>query len=471
MEGKNMLLSIPVTAILVLAGVGLFLCSCGKKSLNVAGWNRRDFQKKIEEIDNKYEKNKTSHKLNLEYAQKLFEVGNFSKSEDLLQPLLSTIKPPSGATYLAAHINYLHGHYAQAEKLFESINNSNAPFKTKINAQIGLVGTAYQTNQFYKARNLFKGLEGKIQLGIWETMKGFGDEKPYQIEWKGKNKTIVPFVVTDPLPVIAVEINGKQIFVFLDTGAEIFYLDESLASTLGIKPISKQIEPYAGGKTVEVSYAYADSLQINEITIKSIPVKLGSIQRFSEMFPNNLKISGILSTGVLQQFLSTIDYPDGRLILRPRNEESRGSLKTEFSQNKTVELPFVLGMTHIMVVKGAINGKDSLNLFLDSGLADSSAVLLPKQTLDYVGVPIPPTITNPKGVGGLGGNFPVGSFKIAQCKLGPLEQDNLTGLYGVFPPELYLSCEFIIDGIVSHQFLKKYKWTIDFDSMKMLFTL
>jgi hypothetical protein len=112
-----------------------------------------------------------------------------------------------------------------------------------------------------------------------------------------------------------------------------------------------------------------------------------------------------------------------------------------------------------------------LNLFLDSGLADSSAVLLPKQTLDYVGVPIPPTITNPKGVGGLGGNFPVGSFKIAQCKLGPLEQDNLTGLYGVFPPELYLSCEFIIDGIVSHQFLKKYKWTIDFDSMKMLFTL
>jgi hypothetical protein len=111
----------------------------------------------------------------------------------------------------------------------------------------------------------------------------------------------------------------------------------------------------------------------------------------------------------------------------------------------------------------------SLNLFLDSGLADSSAILLPKQTLDYVGVPIPPTKINPKGVGGLGGNFPVGSFKIDQCKIGPWEQDNLTGLFGVFPPELYLSCEFIIDGIVSHQFLKKYKWTIDFDSMKMLF--
>jgi hypothetical protein len=371
MEGKNMLLSISVTAILVLARVGLFLCSCGKKNANVAGWNRGDFQKKIEEIDNKYQKNKTSHKLNLEYAQKLFEVGNYSKSDELLQSLLSTVKPPSDATYLAAHINYLQGHHAQAEKLFESINDSNAPFKTKINAQIGLAGTAYQTNQYYKARNLFKGLEGKIQLGLWEMMKGFGDEKPYQIEWKGKNRTIVPFIVTDPLPVIAVEINGKQIFVFLDTGAEILYLDESLASTLGIKSISRQIEPYAGGKTVEVGYARADSLQINDITIKSIPVKLGPVQRFSEMFPNNLKISGILGTGILQQFLSTIDYPEGQLILRPRNEGSRSSLKTEFPQFKTIELPFVLGMTHFMLVKGTINGKDSLNLFLDSGLADS----------------------------------------------------------------------------------------------------
>ncbi len=452
----------------LLAGLMFFLLSYRKKSINSKGWNRGDYLKRIEKIDTAYQK-KNNNKIRFEYAQRLFKVGEFSKSQELLQPLLAGVKPPADATYMAAHIEYLRGHYGQAEKMLESLA-ANAPVVKRIKAQIGLVFVYYQSNQYSKARNLFKGFEGKIQLALWEMMKGFGDKKPNQIDWKGTNRSIIPFVAADPLPVISVAINNQQINVFLDTGAEAFYLDETIASSLGIQSIARQIEPYAGGKTIEVGYGRADSLNIGDVLVQSVPVKIGPIQRFSAIFDK--PIGGILSTGVLHQFLSTIDYPEGRLILRQKNEKSRNALKKEFEQDTTTELPFVLGLTHFMICKGGINDKDALNIFLDSGLAHSTAaLLLPKETLEYVGIPVPATETIPENKGGLaGGGFPVGSFTAEKFRLGPLHQDHVAGLYGIFPPQLYHACEFIIDGIISHQFLKKYKWTIDFDSMKMLFS-
>jgi hypothetical protein len=175
--------------------------------------------------------------------------------------------------------------------------------------------------------------------------------------------------------------------------------------------------------------------------------------------------------GILQQFLATIDYPENRLILRPRNKESQNSLNIEFAKVSTTEIPFVLSMTHLMICKGSINKREALSLLVDSGVADSTAALcLPKQTLDYLGISVPLTEIVPENEGGLaGGDFSIGRFDVAKVSLGSLQQDRIEGICGLFPPQLYLGCEFIIDGLISHQFLKKYKMTIDFDSMKMVF--
>jgi hypothetical protein len=470
MEDKTTIWILSIIGFCMLAGITFFLLSCKAKSTSNQKLNRGDYLKQAEELDQKYQTNINNKKVRLELAQKLFEVGEFDKSQELVQPLLKGENPPVEAHYLSAHIEYLHGRYARAEKILELLaQTSSADLKMK--AQLGLLFTSYQTNQYAKAQNLFKGLEGKIQLPLWDLMKAFGNEKPYQLDWKGKNRTVVPFLVTDPLPIVAVKINGKPINVIIDTGGEIFYLDEMLAASLGIKPIARQVEPYAGGKTVEVGYARIDSLTIGEVTLNSIPIKLGSIQRFSEIFSNQFAISGILTTGILQQFLATIDYPEGQLILRARNEESRNNLINEFTQKKITSIPFVLSLTHLMICKGSINDRGGLNLFIDSGLADSEAALcLPKQTLDYLGIPPPVTKVDPNAIGGLaGGGFPVGRFTIEKCGLGSLNQNATVGLYGIFPPELYHECEFIVDGLISHQFLKKYNWTIDFDAMIMIF--
>ena len=49
-------------------------------------------------------------------------------------------------------------------------------------------------------------------------------------------------------------------------------------------------------------------------------------------------------------------------------------------------------------------------------------------------------------------------------------QHDLVGLYGAFPAELgEAATGFPIAGLVSHHFLRRYRWTIDFARMTMWF--
>jgi hypothetical protein len=436
--------------------------------------DRAGATEELRSFESNFSKNPQDEAVRLKFAKRLFELGDFARSRELVEPLLKKEQPPVEALKLMAYIEYVNGNFSEAEKhVLEVLKHAENDLGLRVEMEVGLVFIYYQTLQYEKAANLFKGLEGKIKLPHWEQMKAFGDERPYRIEWNKDKKLEIPFLISDPLPIIPVELQGKKIYVIIDTGGEAFYLDWEVADSLGIKPIEKVKEAgFAGGKETEIGFAKADSLKIGDVTLKSIPVMLTSIKRVSEKLTDGkYPISGVLSTGELRQFLSTIDYPTRKLILRPKTEDGRISLERDLKGKKVTKVPFALGSTHFMVVKAIVNGKYPLNLFVDSGLADSEAsIAFPKQTLDYLGIPIPDTKILPENLGGPGGGgFPVGSFAIDELEIGTLVQENIKGIYGVFPPSVYWDSEFIIDGIVSHNFLKKYSWTIDFSRMEMTF--
>jgi len=154
--------------------------------------------------------------------------------------------------------------------------------------------------------------------------------------------------------------------------------------------------------------------------------------------------------------------------LRRPDEESRQELTRAASGKSVIEIPFVLAATHFMMARGQLNDKEGLTFFVDSGLASEAAFTAPLQTLKYAGIPIPETKVQ-EGIGGGGGGFATGQFPIKKLGLGPLVQENLKGDYGATPPQSYWRLGFINDGIISHQFLRKYAWTIDFTMMKMIF--
>ncbi|NQU85366.1 MAG: aspartyl protease family protein [Mariniphaga sp.] len=455
---------------LCLIGVLVFtLTSCLSQEKIDKTEGRKELLNKIDELKLKYSQNPENLKIAAEYARKLFTIGDFIKSQEVLKPLITNPKATENDIYLFAHIAYLQGRYSDAEKLADLLFQTGSD-AMKVKAQVALAMIYYQTKQYGKAKNLFHGLEGKIQLALWDLMKSYDDEIPYQIDWNESSRTSIHFLKTDPLPVVAIEINGKQINCIIDTGGELFYLDETVANSMGIKPVANQMETFAGGKTIEVGYAKVDNLKLGSVTIKSVPIKTGKIKWIQ--VGGDLEISGIITTGILQQFLSTMDYINGELVLRPRSELGREMFLAETKGKDIVEIPFVLALTHIMIVRGQLNGKGGFNLFLDSGLADeSAAILLPEQTMNYLGIPLPVMETIPEESGGLaGGGFTIGRFTMENVGLASLQQKKVGGLYGVFPPTLYMDCEFIVDGLISHQYLKNYSWTIDFSRMVMAFS-
>ncbi|HBG5344650.1 TPA: aspartyl protease family protein [Clostridioides difficile] len=434
---------------------------------------RVSYEKKAEELKAKYEKNQNDEALRLEYAQTLFTLGDITEAQEILKPLLDSKKPSGDAIYLSSQIEYLNGNYAQAEKLCNTlIKEYPDKFKEKAEDKLALI--YYQTNQYQKAEKL-SSTDGKVNNYLLEMMKAFEDKQANQIDWNGKNETVIPFVTTDPLPVIPVEINGKRINAIIDSGAPMFVVDEKIAKEIGIKEASDNESEFAGGNTAKTGFGQADSLTIGDVNMKNIPVMLGPFGGFEDGLKAYKDIHGILGTSILKEFVPTMDYPSGQLVLRPRNEVGRNNLNKMLANDKILEeIPFTLASVHFMFGKGSVNQKKNLNYFIDSGLGDEkgAGIILPKETMDSLGIPMPELKKAEEGKGGMGGSdFKEAHFGLSSYGLGNLQMKNRLGYYftgGVLDYDE--SVGFFQDGLISHHYLKNYKWSIDFDSMKMTFS-
>jgi len=125
-----------------------------------------------------------------------------------------------------------------------------------------------------------------------------------------------------------------------------------------------------------------------------------------------------------------------------------------------------------LYAKGSINDQSGFTLLVDSGLALRAGIMLAEETMNSLGIPMPELEAAAEGYGGMGGSdFEFGYFDLASYGLGNLQLKN--GI-GVFMTDTILYYDeffgFFEDGLISHNYLKDYKWTIDFDSMEMIFS-
>ena len=348
--------------------------------------------------------------------------------------------------------------------------NGYTPVRADQMAKVGLIFTFYQTNRYDKSKKI--NLPSGAKLPNWELMKTF-EQNPYRMEWDNEKRiSVVPFLMTDPIPIMILEFDGVPVHVIFDTGADTFILDNEIAADLGVEWVSKAMGSFGGGKRSEIGFGKVDSVKLGDVTLKDVPVTILPTKRFSAAFGDGkYTLGGFIGTAALKQFLSTLDYKNSQLILREKTEENAKRLREKMKDRIVAEVPFVLKHTHVMMARGSLNGKTGLTYFVDSGLASSACFSAPIQTLEYVGIPIPETKVNENGVGGGGGKWASGTFPIKSIGLGPLTQSNVTGEYGAMTPATYWSPGFIQDGLISHRFLRQYSsWTLDFDSMIYIFT-
>ena len=123
-----------------------------------------------------------------------------------------------------------------------------------------------------------------------------------------------------------------------------------------------------------------------------------------------------------------------------------------------------------MIVDGSIAGVPT-KLLVDSGLeADNDASFLASEpVMRQAGIPTPATVRSTGNSGAGTTHLDIGAFSVAEVTLGATTRTNLTGLTGIFPQQLAKprTLGFPLGGLVSHNFLRHYQWTLDFGQMRM----
>lgn len=268
---------------------------------------------------------------------------------------------------------------------------------------------------------------------------------------------VVPFVQTDPLPMVAVQVNGHDGYFLIDTGAPNIMLDASFAQSLGLTVTGSHEGTFAGGKRAPVQQTVVERLTLGSWTIENVPAMVMPV---GNVMGNGRTVSGILGTALFAHFLTTLDYRQGRLVLRDADDSAAFEAQAQSAGASIVPM-WLVGDHFVFARAHANDGPEGL-FNIDTG--GTFGVQLTKDALDAAHV----TVNGDDARTGIGGGGVVTSLPFkASVTLGSVTKSDLDGVYfpqgdqfGIFP--------FTVAGTISHQFFLGTALTFDFRAMKLI---
>lgn len=264
---------------------------------------------------------------------------------------------------------------------------------------------------------------------------------------------ILKFLLTDPLPVVAVRVNGHDAHFLIDTGAPNIVLDAAFARSLGITTTPGGQGTFAGGEHAATSKAVVDRLDLGSWQISNVPATVLPLPR---AFP----IDGILGSALFAHFLTTLDYRNGWLILGDRGASD--AFERDAAARGDAIVPMWLVSDHFMFAQGRA-GNGPVGLFsVDTG--GTFGIQLTKAALDAANITVDAAhLQTGVGGGGTVTSLPfTTSLTIGTCTVSDLNGVYFPSLdqYGIFP--------FTVTGTVSHQFFRHTAVTFDFVAMRLV---
>lgn len=279
-------------------------------------------------------------------------------------------------------------------------------------------------------------------------------EKPLEVSLS--TVTTVAFDTGDSLtqyiPGFPSEVNGMSTLMRLDTGGSWAISSPAVADSFGI-------ETECGGMGMQgntpsnLCFGLADTVVLGDATLTNVP--------FITMDTLTLP-EPIIGTNMFQQFLSTLDYPRDRLVMSPRGDDALAQEHVDMLGGELATMPYYMWSDHFMFARGGLGDRTDLNFFIDSGLVAvdpntgvQAAIMATADALAEFGA-----VADPNGAGeyfALDGNVVLGS--LSQSGHTAWNQKTpLSTLGGVR-----------IDALLSHAWLNRYAWTIDFDARDYVF--
>jgi predicted aspartyl protease len=382
-------------------------------------------------------------------ADQLFKDGEFSKAKRAYLGVLKNDRKSLHAMLRLGQIALLSNRLFEAERLFNKVLVAEPANK---DGKRFLAEVFVREHKFALAAQIYRELDSSSKAAQMESL---AHTIPYQTA-KHFHEARIPFLLTDPLPVIQAQINGGKALNFLiDTGGPDVIIDDGVAQSLGIATFGSTTGTFAGGKKSSLMRGQLEALTMGNLTVQNIPVLIQNTRRYSGIFQGK-PIDGIIGTVFLSQFLSTIDYANSELILRPRSAKLKGI-------KDSVALPMWLAQDHLILARGTVNNSPSTLMLVDTGLA-GIGITAPKAFLDLAGVHI--AEKKVEGIGG-GGTVQAQPFTADHVSLGPVSRNNIQGVFGVFPASLEDVDGIRVGALISHQFFLRSSLTLDFERMQI----
>lgn len=407
-------------------------------------------------------------------ADDLFKAGKFAEAEQCYAEALradsdniQTLTRLGAITLLANRLDESQQWLSRAVE----IKNSRAWSQRALaKAAQGLRKAAEQTpeallGQVYYLRDDYLQAAPLLKLAGWKTqaekLESFGATRPYLLPDQF-DALRIKFVMTDPLPVVQVRVNGGEpVNFFIDTGGAEVILDSTFAKEIGAAQFGRERGVFGGGKTANIQHGRLNALTLGELTVKHLPVTIMPVRHFSDPVFGGLRVDGIIGTFFLYHFLATLDYPGSELILRQKTDENRQRLERAANGQPQTQVPFWMA-DHYMVAWGTVNGGEPLLFFVDTGLA-GNGFTCPESTLKKAGITLQHDLAT-QGVGG-GGQMNIVPLEVDELTLGGATEHNIHGVAGAFPPQIEHGLGFHIGGLISHEFFRPYALTLDFSRM------
>ena len=186
--------------------------------------------------------------------------------------------------------------------------------------------------------------------------------RPFGVDLAGV--AVVPFADApfgEWFPALKAEINGQALTAHVDTGGSFIHMGPDRARALDIKTVKYGTDrAHLTSMRVGMSYGIAERFVLGDAVLRNVPVDVLDTLRGD----GDLVIFG---TNVLEQFLSTMDYPARRLILSKRGDSEAAAAHRGLLPVDGVNVPFHLWGAHQMCARGGLGPRNDLNWFVDSG--------------------------------------------------------------------------------------------------------
>jgi hypothetical protein len=386
----------------------------------------------------------------LAQADKLFYQAQFAEAAPLYAQAVEKDPAAYGAVLKLGLISLLRNNLEDAEKWLKKA----LALKPQENEPQALMGEVlYRRNEYVQAAPFFEAAGQKTKA---EKLRLFQGQTPFLIE-SGPAISSIPFIQTDPLPIIKVTVNGQEGRFLIDTGGWELHVLPAFAEKCGLKPLTgQQTGVYAGGRQAASASSIADRVLMGEFALRHVPVVLP--ERRNSPFP----IDGIVGTVVLYQFLFTLDYPRGCLILRRNTPEVFKAVQAESEKAGAFRIPIWLAGDHFIFSWGTANGAGPYLFHIDTGLA-GGGFSCPEYVVKEAKIELPK-----EGFQGIGGGGPITVYPFTvDLTLGEARHEKVQGFYGALPPNSEDRFGFHTGGIISHGFFRPFAVTFDFQTMTL----